>query len=442
MADDVADRDPEAPAADREQVVPVAAEARALRGRQIPGRGLDPRELGELLGEERPLEGLGDAPLLVELGVVDREGGAVGGELEEVAVGRGEVARGERADVEDADDAALDEEGDAEEAADPLLAEQRVEDVAMVDVGDDDRTPLGRDAPREAATDGDPDALLDLLLDALGGARAQHAAVLLEHEDGGGVGVEDLAHAVEQRAEQIFRGQIGERGVGDALDGLDDAHGVLRLLARTPLAFEEPGVVDRERRAVGRDLQEVAILGREVAGRERADVQDADHASAHEERDAEKAADPLLAEDRVEDVGILDVGDDDRAALGSDAAGEPAADRDADALLDLLLDPLRRAGVQHLGVVVLDEEERRGVAVEDLGDALEQRGEEVVKPEMGERGLRDALQRGERDARLDPLPANGSACLGGLHARMIGGERARTARGRSDRWRAERAWNG
>ena len=276
MADDVADRDPEAPAADREQVVPVTAEARALRCRQVPGRGLDPRERGELLGEERPLEGLGDAPLLVELGVVDRERGAVGGELEQVAVGRGEVARREGADVEDADDAALDEERHAEEAADPLLAEQRVEDVAMVDVGDDDRTPLGRDAPREAAADGDPDALLDLLLDALGGSRAQHAAVLLEHEDGGGVGVEDLAHAVEQRAEQVLRGQVGERGVGDALDGLDDAHGVLRLLARTPLAFEEPGVVDRERGAVGRDLQEVAILGREVAGRERADVQDAD----------------------------------------------------------------------------------------------------------------------------------------------------------------------
>ena len=442
MADDVADRDPEAPAADREQVVPVAAQARALRRREVAGRGLDPGEGGELLGEERALQGLGDAALLVELGVVDRERGAVGGELEEVAVGRGEVAGGEGADVEHADHAALDEERDAEEAADPLLAEQRVEDVGVVDVGDDDRAPLGRDAPREAAADGDPDALLDLLLDALGGPRAQHAAVLLEHEDGGGVGVEDLAHAVEQRAEQVLRGQVGERGVGDALDGLDDAHGVLRRLARTLLAFEEPGVVDRERGAVGRDLQEVAVLGREVAGGERPDVQDADDASADEQWDAEEAADPLLAEDRVEDVGVVDVGDDDRAPLGGHAAGEAAADGDADALLDLLLDPLRRAGAQHLVVIVVDEEERRRVAVEELGDAFEQLGEEVVQREVGERGLRDALDRGERDARLEALAANGAPCLGGLHARMIGGARARMARGRSDRPRAERARNG
>ena len=254
--------------------------------------------------------------------------------------------------------------------------------------------------------------------------------------------MEDLAHAVEQRAEQVLRGQVGERGVGDALDGLDDAHGVLRRLARTPLAFEEPGVVDRERGAVGRDLQEVAVLGREVAGGERADVQDADDAAPDDERDAEEAADPLLAQDRVEDVGMVDVGDDDRAPLGGHAAGEAAADGDADALLDLLLDPLRRAGAQHLVVVVVDEEERRRVAAEDLGDALEQLGEEVVQREVGERGLRDALDRGERDARLEALPANGAPCLGGLHARMIGGARARTARGRSDRLRAERARNG
>ena len=55
-------------------------------------------------------------PLLrVELGVLDGQGGAVGGVLEQVAVLAGEDARGEAADVHDAEDAAFDEQRDAEQ---------------------------------------------------------------------------------------------------------------------------------------------------------------------------------------------------------------------------------------------------------------------------------------------------------------------------------------
>ena len=61
-------------------------------------------------------------------------------------------------------------------------------------------------------------------------------------------------------------------------------------LARLALAFEEPGVVDRERRAVGRDLEQVAVVVGEVARGERADVQDADDAALDEQRDAEEAS--------------------------------------------------------------------------------------------------------------------------------------------------------
>src|SRR3712207_8287258 len=46
-------------------------------------------------------------------------------------------------------------------------AQQRIEDVGRVDVGDRDRPAFRRDAPCEAAPDGDPHALLDLLLDPL-----------------------------------------------------------------------------------------------------------------------------------------------------------------------------------------------------------------------------------------------------------------------------------
>src|SRR3712207_7302369 len=50
---------------------------------------------------------------------------------------------------------------------------------------------------------------------------------------------------------------------------------------------------------------------------------------------------------------------------GGDAAGEPLADRDPHALLDLLLEPARGARPQHRAVL-LEEEHRGRVGVEDL----------------------------------------------------------------------------
>ena len=46
---------------------------------------------------------------------------------------------------------------------------------------------------------------------------------------------------------------------------------------------------------------------------------------------------------------MVDVGDEDRDPLGGDPAGEALADRDPNALLDLLLDPLGRARDELLG---------------------------------------------------------------------------------------------
>ena len=94
------------------------------------------------------------------------------------------------------------------------------------------------------------------------------------------------------------------------------------------------------------------FVGGEVAGGEAADVQDADHAALDEQRDAEQRADALLAQDRVVDVGVVDVLDRDRAALGRDAAGEAAPEGDLDAALDLLLDAAGGAGAQDAGRLV------------------------------------------------------------------------------------------
>ena len=53
--------------------------------------------------------------------------------------------------------------------------------------------------------------------------------------------------------------------------------------------------------------------------------------------------DALLAQDRVEDVRVVDVGDIDRDPLSGNPAGESGADRDPHSALDLLLDPLGSA---------------------------------------------------------------------------------------------------
>jgi hypothetical protein len=85
----------------------------------------------------------------------------------------------------------------------------------------------------------------------------------------------------------------------------------------------------------------IAILEAECPRRQRAHVQHADQITLHHQRQPEQRADALLPQDRVQDVGVVDVGDEDRHAFGGDPAREPLADRDPNPLLHLLLDALR-----------------------------------------------------------------------------------------------------
>jgi hypothetical protein len=159
---------------------------------------------------------------------LDRGRGPVGGELQQVGVGRDEQARRQRADVQHTDHVALHEQRDAEQRADALLAQDRVQDVGVVDVLDRDRAPLGRDPAREPAADRDPHALLDLLLDALGGGGHERVAALVDQQEGGGVGVQDLGDPLQQLVEQRVQRQIGEADVGDPLEGLEFSELVVR----------------------------------------------------------------------------------------------------------------------------------------------------------------------------------------------------------------------
>ncbi len=132
--------------------------------------------------------------------------------------------------------------------------------------------------------------------------------------------------AVEQLGEQLLLGQVGERGVGDALQRLQARAGAALLL-------EQVRVVDRQRGAIGDELEQLAVAGRELARGQAADVEDADRAPPDEQRDAEQRADPLLAQDRVVDVGVVDVGDErspvDRRRCGRRSRGRPGSSRPA-----------------------------------------------------------------------------------------------------------------
>ena len=87
------------------------------------------------------------------------------------------------------------DEGHPEKRLDPLLPEDRVEDLRVVDVVEDYGSALRHDPPREAAADGDADAAFDLLLETDGGACDELASLVVEEEDGARVRGEDRPDA-------------------------------------------------------------------------------------------------------------------------------------------------------------------------------------------------------------------------------------------------------
>ena len=214
--DHVADRHPEAPVGQREGVVPVTAEPR--RGGGQVAAGQRQRRQARQPRDEAALERVGQAALALRQAAEDRERRAVGGALEQFLVVVVERALGERPDVQDSHDGALDHERHAQQRFQPLLTQDRVVDVGLGDVQDPDRAARGGDAAGEAAPDGDPDPSLHLLLESLRGARDQRGVVVLEQQDRGGVDPEDPDDAVEQLLEQVLERQVGERGIRDALE--------------------------------------------------------------------------------------------------------------------------------------------------------------------------------------------------------------------------------
>ena len=151
-----------------------------------------------------------------------------------------------------------------------------------------------------------------------------------------------------------------------------------------------------------------------------------------EQRHAEHRLDPLLAQDRIEHVRVVDVVEDHRLPLGGDPPGEAAADRDANALLDLFLDPDRRPRDELVGRLV-EQEHRARVRLEDVADSRQQHREQLVELEVRERRVGDRLHV------LEPLPRLGAPPRRRVRARSRsphGRRRAATAPRRPRRSRA------
>jgi len=88
----------------------------------------------------------------------------------------------------------------------------------VVHVFENHRASVCRDASGEAAANGDPDALLHLLLDPDSLARDQLLPPLVEQQGGAGVGLEEIADAPEQRVEKVPYLQLAQRSVGEGLE--------------------------------------------------------------------------------------------------------------------------------------------------------------------------------------------------------------------------------
>ena len=134
------------------------------------------------------------------------------------------------------------------------------------------------------------------------------------------------------------------------------------------LARVETGVLDRERRPVGHELQQALILWRELArGLGRADLEHAAHPALDDEGHAHQRPHALVVEQRVAAVQVGLVGDR-RGPVGCDPAGEALPHGQLQlAILAGRRDPVGGADREEV-VAGVEQEDRRRLDRKDLAD--------------------------------------------------------------------------
>ena len=100
---------------------------------------------------------------------------------------------------------------------------------------------------------------------------------------------------------------------------------------------------------------------------------------------------PFSAQDGVEHVAVIDVVDRDPMSFLRDTPGEASAERDAHALVDLVLDAPRGRGNEEL-TGRIQQQHRGGVDRHQLADLVEQLVEQPVHGQLGQPGVGDRLK--------------------------------------------------
>ena len=126
---------------------------------------------------------------------------------------------------------------------------------------------------------------------------------------------------------------------------------------------------------------------------------------AHDRHVGQRAS---IIQDRVEQIGVVDVVDDDRTTLCRDPSGKPAADRDPHALLDFLFDPFRRP-CDELVRRLVEQENRTGVGIQQIPNACQQFVEQIFEREVRERSVGHGLQPRQYVRRCGLSPGTGRA---------------------------------
>ena len=239
----------------------------------------------------------------------------------------------------------------------------------------------------EAAPDRYAHALLDLLLEPDGSAGDELVRLPVEHQHGRGVDLEHVPEPNQQLTHQLVETETDERRLQHSLH-------LLEPRSATALGLEQPSVLDRETHAVGDELEQLDVVLREDPRCQRTDVEHSEHVVREDQRHSGHALDALLAQDRVQHVGVVDVVEHDRSPFGGDPAREAAADRDPHALLDLFLEPDRRPRDQLVSEVVPEKNCGR-VGVEHVPDSREELTQELVQVQVRQRRIRDELDSPE-----------------------------------------------
>ncbi len=229
-------------------------------GEHVAGARQDGHVLPGVLGAEAAAA-LG----LVETGPLDRGGGAVGHQLQQLQVAFLEAVPDAGTDLHHPDDLPAHQQRGRHQRRHPL-AQQRCGLGRLGHVVEDHGLGARRHLAHDALAHEDLEAVGDPGVEAVRGPHREAGAVGGDEEDGGHVPPDDLPGPGQQLVEQHVQGQEGQARVGDRLDGAQRHPGVVQAEPDAALGHAPEHEDDRHHDRAGEDEQprQGAVDGEEV----------------------------------------------------------------------------------------------------------------------------------------------------------------------------------